>query len=41
MINSILNHYKDPVKFKNIRSDNDIITDTKEIKSHIQQHFDQ
>jgi ribonuclease HI len=41
MINSILNRHKDPVKFNNIKSDNDIITDPKKIKLHIQQHFDQ
>jgi hypothetical protein len=40
MINSILNQHKDPVKFNNIRLDNDIITDPPTIKSHIQQHFD-
>ena len=40
MINSILNHYKNPVKFNNIKLNNDIITDPTIIKSHIQQHFD-
>ena len=40
MINSILNRHKDPVKFNNIRLDNDIITDPPTIKAHIQQHFD-
>ena len=40
MINSILNRHKDPVKFNNIKFDNDIITDPTTIKSHIQQHFD-
>jgi hypothetical protein len=41
MINSILNRHKDPVKFDNIRTDNDLITDAPNIKLHIQQHFDQ
>ena len=41
MINSILNRHKDPVKFENIRTPNDIITELQLIKSHIQQHFDQ
>ena len=40
MINSIFNHYKDPVKFNNIRLNNDIISDPPTIKSHIQNHFD-
>ena len=40
MINSILNHHKDPVRFDNIKTADNIITDTQEIKSHIQQHFD-
>jgi hypothetical protein len=40
MINSILNHHKNPVKFNNIKLDQDIITDPSTIKSHIQQHFD-
>ena len=40
MINSILNRHKDPVKFQNIRLNDDIITDPIAIKSHIQQHFD-
>ena len=40
MINSILNQHKDPVKFNNIKLNNDIITDSTIIKSHIQQHFD-
>ena len=41
MINSILNRHKDPVKFDNIKTDQDVITETQEIKTHIQQHFDQ
>jgi HPt (histidine-containing phosphotransfer) domain-containing protein len=41
MINSILNRHKDPVKFDNIKLDDNIITDTHNIKSHIQEHFDQ
>ena len=41
MINSILNQHKDPVKFDNIIMDNDIITNTHDIKTHIQQHFNQ
>ena len=41
MINSILNRHKDPVKFENIKTPNDIITEPQLIKSHIQQHFDQ
>ena len=40
IINSILNRHKDPVKFNNIKLDQDIITDPSTIKSHIQQHFD-
>jgi hypothetical protein len=40
MISSILNRHKDPVKFNNIKLNNDIITDPTIIKSHIQQHFD-
>ena len=41
MINSILNRHKDPVKFDNIKTDNDLITDIPNIRLHIQQHFDQ
>jgi len=41
MINSILNRRKDPVKFDNIRTDTEVITDAPSIKLHIQQHFDQ
>ena len=41
MINSILNRHKDSVKFDNIRTDNDLITNVQDIKTHIQQHFDQ
>src|SRR5690242_6969622 len=41
MINSILNRYKDLVKFDNIKLDNNIITNTHNIKAHIQKHFDQ
>jgi len=41
MINSILNCHKDLVRFDNIKLNNDIITEPNEIKSHIQEHFDQ
>ena len=41
MINSILNRHKDSVKFDNIIMDNNIITNTHDIKTHIQQHFNQ
>ena len=40
MINSILNRHKDPVKFNNIKTPNDIVTDPKLIKEHIKHHFD-
>ena len=40
MINSILNRHKDPVRFDNIKKQNDIITELTLIKQHIQQHFD-
>ena len=39
MINSILNRHQDPVKFDNIKLQNDVITDISSIKQHIQQHF--
>src|SRR5260364_132735 len=41
MINSILNRYKDPVKFNNINTDTSIITEPHSIKDHIRNHFDQ
>ena len=41
MINSILNRHTDPVHFDNIKTNNDLITDPTQIKSHIQQHFQQ
>ena len=41
MINSILNRHKDPVYFNNIKTDTDIITEPNNIKSHIQNHFEQ
>jgi hypothetical protein len=40
MINSILNRHKDPVKFDNIKLEQEVITDPPAIKDHIQQHFD-
>ena len=40
MINSILNRHQDPVKFDNIKDQNNVITDIPSIKQHIQQHFD-
>src|ERR1043165_4421561 len=40
MINSILNRHKDPVRFDNIKEQNNIITEPSLIKQHIQQHFD-
>ena len=39
ILNSILNRHKDPVKFNNIKLNQKIITDPSDIKSHIQQHF--
>ena len=39
MLNSILNQHKDPVKFDNIKLNQEVITDPSDIKSHIQQHF--
>jgi len=41
MINSILNRHCDPVRFDNIKTDTDIITETVLIKQHIQEHFNQ
>ena len=41
MINSILNRYKEPVHFHNIKTDSDIITDHKQIKQHISDHFNE
>ena len=41
MINSILNRHKDPVKFDNIKTDHDIVTEVQKIKTHIQQYFNQ
>ena len=41
MINSILNRYKDPVKFNNINTDTSIIAEPHSIKDHIRNHFDQ
>ncbi|RIB27991.1 hypothetical protein C2G38_2159217 [Gigaspora rosea] len=40
MINSILNRYKDPVKFNNINTDTVTITEPHAIKDHIHNHFD-
>ena len=39
MINSILNRYKDPVRFDNIKADNNLITEPDTIKQIIQNHF--
>ena len=41
IINSILNRHKDPVKFDNIKTDHNVVTEVQEIKTHIQQHFNQ
>ena len=40
MINSVLNRHKDHVHFDNIKTENDLITDPKQIKNHIRDHFD-
>ena len=40
MLNSILDRHKDPVRFDNIKTERDVITDPPLIKAHIQQHFD-
>ena len=39
MINSILNRHKDPVRFDNIKADNNLITEPDTIKQIIQNHF--
>jgi len=39
MINSILNRYKDLVRFDNIKADNNLITEPDIIKQTIQNHF--
>ena len=38
-INSILNRYKAPIHFSNIKLPDQLITDPKLIKQHIQSHF--
>jgi hypothetical protein len=40
MINSILNRHTDTVQFQNIKTDMDVITDPKDIKDHIKNHFE-
>ena len=40
MINSVLNRHKDHVHFDNIKTENDLITDPKQIKNHIRNYFD-
>ena len=39
MINSILNRYKDLVRFDNIKTNNNLITESNSIKQIIQNHF--
>ena len=39
IINSVLNWHKDHVHFDNIKTENDLITDPKQIKNHIKDHF--
>jgi len=39
MINSILNRHKDPVRFENIKTNNDLITEPDSIKQIIQNYF--
>ena len=39
MINSILNRYKDLVRFDNIKTNDNLITEPNSIKQIIQNHF--